>query len=143
MLKPSTPVSLVDVMETLAPDGVTIQFLWAAVRFQLSRGAAFAIRGEDGRALAIGGFWPADTYREAWAIIAPRAAPRIGEIVRAARLTLASLPEDDPRPVIAIARSPAGERLARLLGFRQASARGTWVWSGNDGGRRQGHLRRG
>ncbi|MFD2030232.1 hypothetical protein ACFSKM_07840 [Ancylobacter dichloromethanicus] len=50
-------------------------------------------------------------------------------VLALARLTFADLPHSDPRPVETIVRTPAGARIARLLGFRRALAiDGLEIW---------------
>jgi hypothetical protein len=122
MLALKSPATVYDVAEAL---GTTNHIVWAVARWQLGQGASYAIRDEQWRAVAVGGFWPDQKFREAWLILAPAARPRMLGVIRLARLTLADLPQDDPRPVIALARTPEGARIARLLGM---SNTGTAVW---------------
>lgn len=141
MLALATPARLSDCLDTVAPHGACLPMLWAITRYQLTRGRSYAIRDEEGRALAIGGFWEEPDYREVWTAIAPRACTRTRELVAMARLTLLDLPQDDPRPVMAVARTPAGARLAALLGFERRTET-IFVWAGRDGRCRKENVRR-
>lgn len=116
---PCTVADLADVLGPCHP------LTWAAARHQLARSQSYAIRDRDARAIVAGGFWPEPGYREAWFIGAPDAAAHMTAVLRLTRLTYADLCQCDPRPVIAVVRTPAGGRIASVLGFTPLSG-GVW-----------------
>lgn len=111
------PCSRVDLGEVF---GEVSPFAWTVACQQLATGPSYVVRDGSARALACGGFIPLGDTWENWFHAAPAAAPHMRAVVRLARLTFADLPHSDPRPVETIVRTPAGARLARLLGFRHA-----------------------
>lgn len=127
MLSLAPRASLDDCLATVAAGGACHQVLWTCTRHQIAHGLSYAIRDEQGRALAIGGFWPWPDALETWTAFAPPARRRMREVVHLARLTLREVGQSDDRPVIAVARSHAGARIACLLGFQPAGD-GIFVW---------------
>lgn len=132
MLAIAAPVTVFDMADVIASSGGCPRFVWDVTRYQLTRGQSYAIRNEQGQAVAIGGFWPSEHLRETWLWFSPAAAQRMREVVRLARLTLSQLPQHDPRPVIAVVRTPAGARIARILGL-QPHGGGLWSWEPSHG----------
>ncbi|WAC26332.1 hypothetical protein [Ancylobacter sp. SL191] len=110
---PCSRVDLGEVYGDLSP------FVWVVACRQIALGPSYAISGPDGRALFVGGFVPMAEAWECWFHAAPAAAPHMVALRRLARLTLLDLPQSDPRPVETAVRTPAGARIARMLGFRQ------------------------
>lgn len=124
-------------LAVLAPEGRCLEFVWHCVALQVRRGQSFAIRDEAGVTLAIGGIFATERLREVWFNVAPAAAPRLRAVARASRLTLSDLCQSDPRPVFTIARTRAGETIARQIGFAPRGD-GAWQWEWpHDGDRRQ------
>ncbi|CAA0096200.1 Uncharacterised protein [Starkeya nomas] len=123
---PCTRVDLAEVCGELDPR------LWVAFCRQLELGPSYAACGDDARALFCGGFIPTGDAWECWFHAAPDAGRHMLELHRVARLTLADLPQSDPRPVETIVRTPAGARIARLFGLRRVIAiDGLELWRGS------------
>jgi len=110
----AAPCTRVDLAEIYGEVDAT---LWTLACHQLRMGPSYAVRGGDGRALFVGGFIPTGDCWECWFHAAPAAAAHMLALRRLARLTLLDLPHCDPRPVETIVRTPAGARIARMLGF--------------------------
>jgi hypothetical protein len=121
------PATLDDMAALLAPDGDCAEIVWRCVLRQVNGGPSYAVRTASGRALAIGGVFLSETLREVWFVVAPDAAAQIAGVIRCARLTLLDLCQSDPRPVFTLARTRAGERIARAIGF-VARGDGLFEW---------------
>lgn len=89
---------------------------WQIAKDMWRKGATYAFRA-DGQLVALAGLFPVEggQYTELWFSPAPAAADHMGPIVRQSRLTLARVPY---RGIYTIVRTEAGQRIARLLGFR-------------------------
>lgn len=98
----------------------------------LVRHGAFALYGGEGQLIALGGLYayPDGAAREAWIRIEPGSWSRLRPLLAAARSVLAIM--QDGAPIVARIRAgnDAGERLARLLGFRPTGelSAGQPVW---------------
>lgn len=123
MLTLSAPATVPDFADVL---GICQPAMWAMVRYQARRGPTYAIRNGD-TAIVAGGVHMAADFRECWFLIAPAARAHMGSVLRLTRLTLADLCQLDPRPVVTIARTHAGARIANALGFVPVSG-GVWRW---------------
>lgn len=126
LIAPCSRVDLGEVYGDLSP------FVWAVACRQIALGPSYAITGADGRALFVGGFVPMSEAWECWFHAAPEAAPHMLALRRLARLTLQDLPQSDPRPVETVVRTPAGARIAAMLGFKKvlvADGLEIWRWS--------------
>lgn len=131
MLHLRAPATLSDCLAVLP--GPCPQGVWAQIRAQIAAGPSVALDDAAGRVLAIGGFLPSARLREVWAVPTPALAPHLVAAARAFRLTLASFGHDDPRPLVAIARTRAGARLLRAAGFRDCGA-GVYRWENEETG---------
>lgn len=116
---PATPVDLAEVF------GRRDVAMWHAGLRQIAGGPSWAAR-VDGAAIAIGGYCRDAQCWEGWFWTSPAAASHLSTIIRTARLTLRSLGDD---PVYVVARSRAGRRIARLVGFEAYDTlNGREVW---------------
>lgn len=114
-----SPASIMD-LATCA--GTCSPFKWGAIRSQAERGRTWVLRDDAGEAIACGGIM---SDGGAWFIAAPAASSRLVALVRAVRRILAG---NVPAVVLVEVKTPAGARLARLVGFNPSSGT-TWVYS--------------
>lgn len=93
---------------------------WQIAKEMWRKGATYAFRA-DGQLVALAGLFPLEggQITELWFSPAPAAADHMTGIIRQARLTLAQTPY---RGIYTIARSEAGQRIARVLGFSRAGS---------------------
>lgn len=93
---------------------------WQIAKDMWRKGATYAFRA-DGQLVALAGLFPLEggQITELWFSPAPAAADHMLSIVRQSKLTLAQTPY---RGIYTIARSEAGQRIARLLGFTRAGS---------------------
>ena len=113
-----TPATQMDLAN--CGQAVTLQ-VWALARVQLRLGPSWALRGADGKAVAVAGFcYRSDDTCDAWFMAAPAASRHIGRIVRAIRLT--GIPAPYSR-AIAFVSTPEGRRIAALAGYERIAVR--------------------
>lgn len=120
------PAPLLALAEMLAgedlPAGLTPQ---AVARAQAGAGKCWGVARADGLVVACAGVMPWDGGYEAWFLARPELAPHLAAFVRLAQLTLRCATDD--RMVTARVETPAGARLARLLGFAPGDGP-LWRW---------------
>ena len=123
------PANIVDLA---ACAGVCRKVVWNVMCHQLQLGESWAVRGSDGRAVAVLGYVPHDTdvkagEAEAWLCLSADARHCVISIVRALRLTLDQVPYSS---IYAVIVTPEGQRIARLAGFvMDENVNGLEIWS--------------
>lgn len=107
--------NIVDLAEVV---GEVDPLIWQFLQLQLEGSEAYALRDPDGRAVMVGGYFPIPAMTdcgEAWFVVGPGAETRMTAIIRIIRLTAR---KSQYRRIITRTATSAGERIARLGGFR-------------------------
>lgn len=128
MLTLHSPALITDLAAVFCPGGHVDRRVWALAQYQWRNGITVALR-LDGETIAVLGALPSDCGRvDGWFMTLPVAAKHMLSIIRAARLTLRSLPYAESITVATYTR--AGERIAAASGFNQiAGADGVGIWA--------------
>lgn len=119
-----SPATIADAAEAAGSLPLTV---WAAIRAQLAHGESYVLRDDAGRAVAVGGYYPArDGAGEAWLIVAGEARKHALQLVRTVRLTAAA---SAYAPIRTFVETDAGRRIVMLAGFtRETFETEIWQW---------------